>query len=109
MKNTSLLQGIISIVALVCLAIGWFQLLSPELNDLFYNKLFYILIGLSFLLASQSYSGPYLKYITYAAAAMCIIGPFLPEQYSMVKTVGLLAGVVVSFTNRPNFKNRPRN
>lgn len=39
----------------------------------------------------------------YAAAALCIIGAFLPEdsQFSAIKTIGLFAGVIMSIFNRP--------
>lgn len=101
MNNYTSIQGMLSIAALICLAVGWFNLLSPELNDLFYNKIFYVLIGASFAVAAQTYPNLTHRYIAYAAAALCIIGAFLPENLTMLKTVGLLTGVVLSFFARP--------
>lgn len=101
MNNYTSIQGMLSIGALICLAIGWFNLLSPELNDLLYNRLFYVLIGASFAVAAQSYPNLTHRYIAYAAAALCIIGAFLPENLQVLKTIGLLAGVVLSFFARP--------
>ena len=100
-SNYSTIQGVLSIGALICLIIGWFGLLSPELNDLIYHKIFYVLIGLSFFFSAQTYPNPTHKYIAYAAAALCIIGAFLPENLAFLKTIGLLAGVALTFIARP--------
>jgi hypothetical protein len=48
MNQQQSIQGI-SIAAVVCLAVGWFNLFSPEINHLLSRKVFYILIGASFL------------------------------------------------------------
>lgn len=101
MRNNQSLQGILSIAALLCLAVGWFRLFSPEINDLLYNKIFYVLLGASFALAAQAYPNTNHKYIGFAAAALCIIGAFLPNHLSVLKTIGLFAGVVLSFVARP--------
>lgn len=101
-----MIQGILSLAAIICLAVGWFQLLSPEVNDFLYEKVFFILIGLSFIFSAQTYTNETYKYISYAAAALCIVGPFLPANLAMLKTVGLLAGVVLSFFARPKFERR---
>ena len=101
MNNYTSIQGVVSIAALICLAVGWFNLLSPELNDLLYNKVFYILVGLSFFFAAQTYPNQMHKYVGYAAALLCIVGPFLPVQLQVLKTVGLLAGVILTFFARP--------
>lgn len=99
-----MLQGIVAIAAIVCLAIGWFQVLSPEVNDILYNKVFYVLIGISFILSAQLYPNPTFRYISYAAAALCIVGAFLPNNLAMLKTIGLLAGVILSFFGRPKLR-----
>ncbi len=101
MKNYSTIQGALSIGALVCLAIGWFELLSPELNDLIRNKIFFVLVGLSFFFSAQVYPSQNHKYISYAAAALCIVGAFLPPNFAFLKTIGLLAGVILTFAARP--------
>ena len=101
MKNIAQIQGIISIAALVCLAVGWFNLLSPELNHILSDIVFYVLVGLSFFFAAQTYPNQTHKYIGYAAAALCIIGAFLPEHLKPVKTIGLFAGVILTFFARP--------
>ena len=101
--NTTTIQGILSIGALICLAVGFFNLLSPELNNLLYNKIFYILIGASFFQQAPTLTNKNFLYPMYVAAGLCIIGAFLPtdSQYSNIKTIGLFAGVILSIFNRP--------
>lgn len=101
--NTQTIQGILSIAALLCLLVGFFDLFSPEINDLLYHRLFYILIGASFFFQAPTLTNKNLLYPMYAAAALCIIGAFLPQdsQYTVIKTVGLFAGVLLSIFNRP--------
>lgn len=103
MKNSQTIQGILSIGALICLAVGFFNLLSPEINDLLYHKVFYILLGASFIFQAPTLTNPKFIYPMYAAAALCIIGAFLPteSQFSGIKTIGLIAGVIISLFNRP--------
>lgn len=105
MKNINLqaAQGIISIAALLCLVAGFFNLFSPEINDFLYNKLFYLLIGVSFFLQAPALTNRKLVYPMYAAAALCIIGAFLPKEseLSALRTVGLFAGVIISLFSRP--------
>lgn len=100
MKNGIPVQGILSLLALICLAVGWFNLFSPEINALLYNKVFYVLIGLSFALVARNYPKPIFTYIAYAAAVLCIVGPFLPGDLQNAKTVGLFAGVILTFFSR---------
>ncbi|KIA89362.1 hypothetical protein [Kaistella jeonii] len=101
--NTQAIQGILSIAAILCLVVGFFNLFTPTVNDLLYNKLFYILIGVSFFFQAPTLSNKNLLYPMYAAAALCIIGAFLPKesQFGMLKTIGLFAGVILSIFNRP--------
>ena len=101
--NTQTIQGILSIGAILCLVVGFFNLFSPEINDLLYNKLFYILIGVSFFFQAPTLGNKNLLYLMYAAAALCVIGAFLPKesQFGMIKTIGLFAGVILSIFNRP--------
>ncbi len=103
MKNLQVIQGVLSIAALICLVVGWFDLLSPEINSLLSRKIFYILIGASFILQAPLLGNKQLLYPMYASGALCIIGAFLPadSQYAVIKTVGLLAGVIISMFNRP--------
>lgn len=106
MQNTKI-QGIISIAALACLLVGWFNLLSPELNEFLYQKLFYILIGVSFIFQAPTLTNKNFLYPMYVAAGLCIIGAFLPagSQYAAIKTIGLFAGVILSIFNRPRQRN----
>lgn len=106
--NNQAIQGILSIAALICLAVGFFKLFSPEINDLLYNKLFYILIGVSFFFQAPTLTNKNLLYPMYAAAGLCIIGAFLPvdSQFSMIKTIGLFAGVIISIFSRPKMERR---
>ncbi|MCJ7933726.1 MAG: hypothetical protein MUW56_08855 [Chryseobacterium sp.] len=96
------IQGILSIAALICLAIGWFNLFSPEINHLLSRKVFYILIGASFFIQAPTLTNKNFVYAMYAAAGICVIGAFLPESsnLSWVKTVGLLGGIILSLSNR---------
>lgn len=97
------LQAAISVGAVICLIIGWFNLLSPELNFLLYHKIFYILVGVSFILSAGLFPKPLFRYISIAAAAMCFIGVLVDENSPLtnLKTIGLLVGVVASFLGRP--------
>ena len=101
--NTATIQGILSIGALVCILIGFFNLLSPEINEFLYQKLFYILIGASFFVQAPTLSNKNFLYPMYAAAALCVVGAFIPvdSQFSAVKTIGLFAGVLMSIFSRP--------
>lgn len=103
MNQQQSLQGILSIAAIICMAVGWFNLFSPEINTLLSRKVFYVLIGASFFVQAPSLSNKNFMYGMYAAAAICVIGAFLPEdsKLSMLKTIGLLGGIIISFTNRP--------
>lgn len=102
MQNSQRIQGTLSILALICLAVGWFNVFSPEITDLLYHRFFYILIGLSFIFQAQSFLNKKYVYLMYAAAGLCIIGAFLPfdSQYARIKTIGLFTGVILSVFNR---------
>jgi len=103
MQNSQRIQGILSILALICLAVGWFNLFSPEITDLLYQRFFYILIGLSFIFQAQSFVNQKFVYLMYIAAGLCIVGSFLPfdSQFARIKTIGLFTGVIISIFNRP--------
>lgn len=108
MKNMQTIQGIISIAAIICLVAGMFNLFSPEINDFLYRKLFYILIGVSFILMAPFMSNRNLIYPMYAAGILSIVGSLLPPEskFAAIKTIGLFAGVIMSFFNRPRQVNR---
>ena len=102
MQNQQSIQGILSIAALICLAVGWFNLFSPEINHLLSRKVFYVLIGASFFIQAPLLTNKNFVYAMYAAAAICVLGAFIPEdsKLSAVKTVGLLVGIILSLSNR---------
>ncbi len=102
MKNSTIIQGVLSVLALICLAVGWFNLFSPEITDLLYQRVFYILIGLSFIFQAQTFLNQKFVYLMYIAAGLCIIGAFLPfdSPFARIKTIGLFTGVIVSIFNR---------
>lgn len=108
MKNNASIQGIVSIAALACLVIGWFKLLSPEVNAILYHQVFYALIGISFYLQAPTLSNPKFIYPMYGAAALCVIGSVLPENLglSFIKTIGLFAGVIISLIGRPRTQRK---
>lgn len=101
--NTQTIQGVLSIAALLCLVVGFFNLFSPEINDLLYNRLFYLLIGASFFFQAPTLTNKKFMYPMYLAAALCIIGAFMrpDSQLNMIKTIGLFAGVILSIFSRP--------
>lgn len=103
MQNQQTIQGILSIAALVCLAAGWFNLFSPEINIILSRKFFYYLIGASFFVQAPLLTNKNFTYAMYAAALLCIVGATLPEdsKLSILKTIGLLGGIALSFTSRP--------
>lgn len=107
MRNQQSTQGILSIIALVCLAAGWFNLFTPEINILLSRKVFYILIGASFFLQAPLLKNKNFTYAMYAAAAICVLGGlFIPvgTKLETIKTVGLLAGIILSIANRPTYR-----
>ena len=103
MRNQQLIQSVASVIALLCLATGWLNIFSPEINNLLYRKVFYIAIGVSFIFQAPLLSNPNYKYPMYIASGLCIIGAFLPleSQFASIKTIGLFAGVILSLFNRP--------
>ena len=106
--NTQSIQGILSIAALVCLVVGFFKLFSPEVNEFLFNRLFYVLIGVSFIFQAPTLTNKNFLYPMYAAAALCIIGAFIPQdsQFHMLKTIGLFAGVILSIFSRPRMSSK---
>ncbi len=106
--NTQTLQGILSIAALLCLVVGFFNLFTPEINDILYNRMFYILIGASFFLQAPTLTNKNFLYPMYLAAGLCILGAFLPtdSEFTMVKTIGLFAGVILSIFSRPKLTRK---
>lgn len=106
MQNSQRIQGVLSILALICLAVGWFNLFPPQITELLYQRFFYILIGLSFIFQAQSFVNQKFVYLMYIAAGLCILGSFLPfdSQFARIKTIGLFTGVIVSIFNRPRAK-----
>lgn len=111
MKNQQSTQGILSIIALICLAAGWFNFFSPEINNLLSRKVFYVLIGISFFIQAPTLNNKnfaYTIYAMYAAAAVCVLGGlFIPlgTKLESLKTIGLLAGIILSFSNRSSYRH----
>lgn len=105
-NNLQTAQGIISILAIICLAVGWFNILPPASEEFVSKKLFYILIGISFIVQGRLLMNTKFMYPMYIAAALCIVGAFLPAESSIsgIKTIGLLAGVIISFANRSTMR-----
>ncbi|WP_261510268.1 hypothetical protein [Chryseobacterium paludis] len=101
-NNQQAIQGIISVIALICLATGWFKFFSPEINDILSRRVFYILIGISFAVQAPFLSNRNFVYPMYAAAGLCIVGAFLPLESRLagMKTLGLLGGIILSLSNR---------
>ena len=107
MRNQQSTQGILSIIALVCLAAGWFNFFSPEINNLLSRKVFYVLIGIRFFLQAPLLSNKNFVYAMYAAAAICVLGGlFIPlgTKLESIKTIGLLGGIILSIVNRPTYR-----
>ncbi|WP_417428637.1 hypothetical protein [Halpernia sp.] len=101
-------QAFLSFGALACLIIGWLQPFSPEVNYFIYNQLFYLLIGASFFFQAPTLSNPKLIYPMYIAAALCVFGAFIPENYGVgfLKMGGLIGGVVISLVARPKISQQ---
>lgn len=107
MGNQQSTQGILSIIALVCLAAGWFNLFSPDINTLLSRKVFYVLIGVSFFLQAPMLKNKNFTYAMYAASAICILGGLLipiGTRLESIKTIGLLAGIILSIASRPTYR-----
>lgn len=101
-NNLQSTQGILSIAALLCLVVGWFNIFPDSINIFLSKRLFYVLVGVSFILQAPLIMNRNFVYPMYIAAALCIIGAFLPidSRLSGMKTIGLLAGIIISFSNR---------
>lgn len=101
--NAQTIQGVLSIAALICLLVGFFNLFSPEINGILYHHVFYVLIGASFFFQAPTFTNKNMIYPMYAAAVLCVVGAFLPQdsQFAFIKTIGLFAGVLLSIFNRP--------
>ncbi|WP_419869540.1 hypothetical protein [Chryseobacterium sp. CT-SW4] len=95
-------QGIISIIALVCLGAGLFNFFSPEINSILSGKIFYILIGIGFFAEATFLSNRSLAFPMYAAALMCVLGAyvFTDTRFAVIKTIGLIIGIIFSLSNR---------
>lgn len=108
MNNIKIISGVLSLATIICLVLGWFQLFSPEMNDFLYQKLFYILVGLTFFVQASLLLNRKLVIPMYVAGVFCIAGIFFPadSQLSGIKTIGLLTGVIISLFNRPSFSQR---
>lgn len=105
-ENLQTAQGIISIAAIICLLVGWFTLFPPEINTFLSARLFYILVGISFILQSKTLPNSKFVFPMYIAAGFCVVGAFLPleSQFSRIKTLGLIAGVIISFASRTQYR-----
>ncbi|MEA1851187.1 MULTISPECIES: hypothetical protein [Chryseobacterium] len=106
MNNQQTIQGVLSIVALLCLVVGWFDLFSPDINILLSRRVFYVLIGISFFLQAPLMTTKNFMYAMYAAAGLCVVGALFPVDWKIsgIKTLGLLGGIILSFSNRPNYR-----
>ncbi|WP_312171789.1 hypothetical protein [Chryseobacterium sp.] len=106
MNNQQTIQGVLSIVALLCLVVGWFDLFSPDINILLSRRVFYVLIGISFFLQAPLMTTKNFMYAMYAAAGLCVLGALFPVDWKIsgIKTLGLLGGIILSFSNRPNYR-----
>jgi hypothetical protein len=73
-----------------------------EINVMVKYRLLYMLFGLSFILQAQLLDNTQLKYALYAAAACCTIGALVPleSDFTALKTIGLIAGVIITIFNR---------
>ncbi|WP_294222516.1 hypothetical protein [uncultured Chryseobacterium sp.] len=107
MRNQQQIQGIISIIALFCLVVGWFNLFSPEINNLLSRKIFYVLIGISFFLQAPFLKNKNFSYGMYAAAAVCVLGGLLiPVGSGMesLKTLAVFVGLIITFSGRQSYR-----
>ncbi|MGC4128805.1 MAG: hypothetical protein QM564_04435 [Bergeyella sp.] len=102
MKSNHTLQLIASVIALVCLVAGWINIFPPEISGFLYKRVFYAAIGISLILQTPQLTNRNFIYPMYLAAGLCIIGAFLPfdSRFSVIKSIGLFAGVIISIFNR---------
>ncbi|KQT22045.1 hypothetical protein ASG31_01505 [Chryseobacterium sp. Leaf404] len=101
-KDLQTAQGVLSVAALLCLLVGWFNVFPPVVTVFLSARLFYVLVGISFILQAPTIINRKFVYPMYIAAALCIIGAFMPvdSPLKVMKTIGLLAGIIISFSNR---------
>jgi hypothetical protein len=102
MQRIKTYNAILSVLILLCIIIGWFKPFSSEINVMVKYRLLYMLFGLSFILQAQLLDNTQLKYALYAAAACCTIGALVPleSDFTALKTIGLIAGVIITIFNR---------
>ena len=99
-------QGILSIAALLCLVVGWFHFLPENITLFISKRLFYVLVGISFYFQASLLMNKKFVYPLYIAAALCVVGAFLPldSRFAGIKTIGLFAGVIMSFFDRQSLR-----
>lgn len=102
MRNYQALIAATSIGAILCLVVGWFGLFSPDINYLISKRVFYVLVGASFIIQAQVLVDRRFYYPLIVAGILCIVGAFLPldSEIAVIKTVGLLGGVIISMFSR---------
>lgn len=102
MQRLKTYNAILSVLILLCLVVGWTKPFNFETNVLIYNRLLYLLIGISFFIQTRLFQIQKMIYPMYVAIACCIIGAFLPleSKFSAIKTIGLFTGIIISIFNR---------
>lgn len=107
MKNLQTVQAVVSVAALLCLATRWVDVFPPNVTEILGGKVFYILVGLSFILQAPIMSNKGYTYAMYAFGAASIVGALMPidSQLAILKTVGLLGGVMLSLIGRSRTQN----
>lgn len=103
MTNNVQLQGIISITALFCIIVGWFNLFTPQINYILSEVVFYILLAVSFVLQAPSMTTSLYKNLMYAFAVAMVLGAVLPKDMGLnfLKMIGLLGGIMLTLIGRP--------
>ncbi|WKS95625.1 hypothetical protein [Riemerella columbina] len=93
------LQLIFSVLTLICLVIGWVKPFSEAVNDLLRNQVFYIFMGITFMLVGLQYKKPLLRYWIVISGVLVVVGKLLPSV-PYLTAVGLLCCIIPSFIFR---------
>ena len=99
MKLNSLILGLLFFATAISLLLCWLPIFSAETNDFLYQKLFYILMGLSLMVEATMFSGKTVKILLILSGIGTIAGVIFSQQnetFLSIKNISLLLGFVIT-------------
>ena len=99
MKLNSLILGLLFFATAISLLLCWLPIFPAETNDFLYQKLFYILMGLSLMVEATMFSGKTVKILLVLSGIGTIAGVIFSQQnetFLSIKNISLLLGFVIT-------------